>query len=51
MKGAPGAAPNRQKASSGRPVEYSLTSSPAGGPSLAKGRRDSASKHSGNAYH
>ncbi|KAG1368483.1 PERQ amino acid-rich with GYF domain-containing protein 2 [Cocos nucifera] len=40
LKGAPGAASSRQKASSGRPVEYSLSSS------LAKGRRDSASKHS-----
>ncbi|XP_026659790.2 protein ESSENTIAL FOR POTEXVIRUS ACCUMULATION 1-like isoform X2 [Phoenix dactylifera] len=46
LKGAPGAASSRQKASSGRPVEYSLSSSPAAGLSLAKGRRDSASKHS-----
>ncbi|XP_010942032.1 protein ESSENTIAL FOR POTEXVIRUS ACCUMULATION 1 isoform X2 [Elaeis guineensis] len=46
VKGAPGAASSRQKTSSGRSVEYSLSSSPAAGLSLAKGRRDSASKHS-----
>nr|XP_010942760.2 uncharacterized protein LOC105060662 [Elaeis guineensis] len=43
VKGAPGAALNHQKPSSGRPVEYALSSSPAGGPSVAK-RRVSATK-------
>lgn len=42
----PGATLNHQKASSVRPVEYALSSSPAGGLSVAK-RRVSATKHSG----
>ena len=47
VKGAASGSLNRQKSVGGRPIEHTLSSSPASAQSSLKGKRDTMTKHSG----